>query len=93
LVAILETSDLFLRATNTDGDATSLREALALDVPVAASDASPRPEGVVLFRKRDTRDMRRAVAECLARGSHPHRLETASGGADHFLDFFNAAAG
>jgi glycosyltransferase involved in cell wall biosynthesis len=59
-------SNVFVRATNTDGDAISVREALSLHVPVVASDASPRPEGVVLFRSRDQADLTESVRRVLA---------------------------
>ena len=41
---------VFLRPTRTDGDAVSIREAIALGVPVVASDAAPRPAGVRVHR-------------------------------------------
>jgi len=54
---LVRACDLFLRPTNTDGDAVSIREALHFRVPVVASDASPRPIGTVLFRSRDVEDL------------------------------------
>ena len=51
--ALWQLSDLYIRATTTDGDAVAIREALALDVKVVASDASPRPNSVTLFKNRD----------------------------------------
>ncbi len=51
---VLMKSDIFVRPTNTDGDAISLREALYLKVPSVASDAVPRPEGTAIFKSRDT---------------------------------------
>ena len=53
---ILMKSDVFVRPTNTDGDAVSLREALYLKTPSVASDVVPRPEGTVLFKNRDVAD-------------------------------------
>jgi len=53
---ILMKSDVFVRPTNTDGDAISLREALFFRTPSVASDVVPRPEGTVLFTNRDTED-------------------------------------
>jgi glycosyltransferase involved in cell wall biosynthesis len=50
-------SHLFVRPTNTDGDANSLREALYFKVPSIASDAVARPEGTVLFKNRDVDDL------------------------------------
>ncbi len=60
-----QASDLYIRATNTDGDALAIREALSLVVPVVASDASPRPEGVILFRSRDAESLLREVKRAL----------------------------
>lgn len=53
---VLKKIDLFVRPTNTDGDAISLREALYLKTPSIASDAIPRPAGTVLFKNRDVED-------------------------------------
>ena len=72
-------SDVFVRATNTDGDAVSVREALNLRVPVVASDASSRPAGVVLFETRNLEAMIRAVREVLThRAAHVQTLQTIS---------------
>jgi glycosyltransferase involved in cell wall biosynthesis len=62
---LLQRSDVFLRATNTDGDANSIREALWLGSPVVASDVVPRPEGCVLFRTRNLEDLERQVRAVL----------------------------
>lgn len=50
---ILNEADLFVRPTNTDGDANSIREAMYMGVPTIASDAVDRPMGVILFKTRD----------------------------------------
>lgn len=65
LCPILARSDLFVRPTNTDGDAVSVREALYLGVPALASDVVPRPRGTRLFRTRDAADLRRRALEML----------------------------
>lgn len=56
---------VFLRPSRTDGDAVSIREALAREVPVVASDAASRPPGVRLAPLGDTQawvtQTRRAV--------------------------------
>jgi glycosyltransferase involved in cell wall biosynthesis len=65
LCPILQRSDLFVRPTNTDGDAVSVREALYLRVPALASDVVPRPRGTRLFRTRDAADLRRRALEIL----------------------------
>jgi glycosyltransferase involved in cell wall biosynthesis len=58
---VLMKSDIFVRPTNTDGDAVSLREALYFQKPSVASDAAPRPEGTVIFRSRDVADFTKCV--------------------------------
>jgi glycosyltransferase involved in cell wall biosynthesis len=72
-------SDVFVRATNTDGDAVAVREALSLRVPVVASDASARPEGVVLFETRNLEALVRAVRQVLThRADHVAALRAIS---------------
>jgi glycosyltransferase involved in cell wall biosynthesis len=65
LYPVLLKSQVFLRPTNTDGDANSLREALFFKVPSVASDVCPRPEGTILFKNRDVADLTRKVEELL----------------------------
>jgi glycosyltransferase involved in cell wall biosynthesis len=48
-LSLIATSDVFVRPTFMDGDAISVREALALGVPVVASNVGTRPEGTTLF--------------------------------------------
>lgn len=49
--------DMFIRPTNTDGDALSIREALTLKKPAIASNVCKRPEGTVLFENRNIDDL------------------------------------
>jgi len=46
---ILKLSDGFIRATTTDGDALSIREAIKLNIPVIASTSVDRPKECILF--------------------------------------------
>jgi len=50
---IIKRSDLFIRATNTDGDSLSIKEALFFGVKVLASDCTKRAEQVYLFKSRE----------------------------------------
>ncbi len=61
-LTLISRSDLFVRPTLVDGDALSVREALALGVQVVASDTGNRPPGSVLFTPGDERELA-AVAE------------------------------
>ena len=57
LYPIIKRSQLFIRPTNTDGDAVSIREALHFKIPVVASDVCVRPKGTLLFKTRDINDL------------------------------------
>lgn len=54
---IFMASQLFIRPTNTDGSAVSIKEALWFNTPVIASDCVPRPKGVILFKNRSVDDL------------------------------------
>lgn len=62
-VRLLQQCDLVLRTTNTDGDAVSIREALYFGKPVLASNVVKRPDGVCLFKTRDTADLVEKIKE------------------------------
>jgi len=55
--AVIKLCDLFIRPTNTDGDALSIRESLLLRTPVIASDVCNRPKGTILFNNRNSDDL------------------------------------
>ena len=57
------TSDVFVRATNTDGNALSIKEALWFETPVIASDCVDRPEGITLFRSRSAESLSNRIEE------------------------------
>jgi len=63
---ILMKSDLFVRPTNTDGDAVSVRESLHFRVPVVASDTVQRPDGTILFQNRNLDDFCKKLKHVLA---------------------------
>jgi glycosyltransferase involved in cell wall biosynthesis len=69
--AVIGACDVFVRPTLADGDAVSVREALWLERPVAASAVGYRPGGVALFPAGDPEEVARAVLEALARGPSP----------------------
>jgi len=48
-LAVMSRCSVFVRPTLLDGDSISVREAVALGVPVVASNVGTRPDGVVLF--------------------------------------------
>jgi glycosyltransferase involved in cell wall biosynthesis len=71
-LALIARSDLFVRPALADGDAISVREALALSVPVVASDAGPRPAGVTLFASGERDALAARIGERL-RAPRPRR--------------------
>jgi glycosyltransferase involved in cell wall biosynthesis len=94
-IPFLRRADIFIRATNTDGDALTLREALYYGVPSVASDVCPRPEGTRLFRNRDAVDLDRVVRDVLNGKRESLRMDTAEriNNADRFIDVFRQTAG
>lgn len=65
-VRVLTECTLMLRTTLYDGDSISVREALALGLPVLATDNGMRPDGVGLVPASDPRALHRAATEILA---------------------------
>ena len=77
-LGVIARADVFLRPTSADGDAISVREALALGVRCVASDAAVRPKGVHLFRTGDADALVEAICEALVKG--PGRAEAVDAG-------------
>ena len=69
--------DLFVRPSLADGDAISIREALALGRRVVATDAARRPRGVHLCRAADPADLARAIVDAIAAPSPRAPIEQA----------------
>ena len=65
-LALMSVSDVFVRPTLADGDSTSVREALALGVPVVASRVGTRPAGAMLFQPGNVEEMLTKVELAMA---------------------------
>lgn len=78
-VPVIAASDVFVRPTNTDGDANSIREALSLGIPAVASDAVERPAGTRLFRTRDLNDFEMSVRAALETSGRRDRTGAGAG--------------
>jgi glycosyltransferase involved in cell wall biosynthesis len=65
-LAVLGRASVFLRTTRYDGDALSVREALALGIPVVATRTALRPAGVRLVEIGDRRGVAAAIRASLA---------------------------
>jgi len=67
-IHLISRATAFIRPTLTDGDSLSVREALALRIPVIASDAAARPQGTVLFETGNLEDLTSKM-ECVLEGN------------------------
>ncbi|HYO72799.1 MAG TPA: glycosyltransferase family 4 protein [Archangium sp.] len=67
-LALIARCDAFIRPTTHDGDAISVREALALGVPCVASDVCGRPHGTYTFRAGNAVDLAERVQQALEQG-------------------------
>lgn len=56
-IEVIKLSDCFIRATTTDGDSLSVKEALAYGKNVIASNCVDRPEKVILYNTLNFEDM------------------------------------
>lgn len=54
---LMKFATLLLRPTCTDGDSIMIREALSYGLPVVTSDVVCRPEGTILYKYGDIRDL------------------------------------
>ena len=77
-VRLMIESDLVVRATNTDGDALTVREALYLNRLVIASDVINRPKGTVLFQNRNSKDLIKKIKDTLSKKQN-RNVKTKSG--------------
>ena len=68
-LSVMNRSALFLRPTLYDGDSISVREALALGVPVVASKTDFRPDGISCYRIGVFEDLVSRTLESLRTGS------------------------
>jgi glycosyltransferase involved in cell wall biosynthesis len=65
-LGVIARCDVFVRPTRADGDALSVREALALGRRVVASDAAARPPGVITYPTDDPAALAQAIDRALS---------------------------
>jgi glycosyltransferase involved in cell wall biosynthesis len=65
-MTLLSNSKIYLRTYVSDGVASSVLEALALKVPVVASDNGRRPQGVVVYDAEDINDLESKIRYVMA---------------------------
>jgi glycosyltransferase involved in cell wall biosynthesis len=90
-LSLIEISDGFVRATRADGDSNSVREALALGIPVVASDVCHRPAGTVLFRSGDAADLAVAIENGLRRERRVATERPAERGRERLIEMYTHA--
>jgi glycosyltransferase involved in cell wall biosynthesis len=74
--ALLQVSHVMVRATSTDGDSISVREALYWGIQTVASDAVERPEGVVTYRFGDNDSLHAQLTEAAKRSLNAQSSST-----------------
>jgi glycogen(starch) synthase len=88
-LALISRSDVFLRTTSLDADSISVREALALGVPVVASRVGTRPPGVILFQPGDVTDLVPKIESAIAFERVPPVSD--SGELGHLMEIYRHA--
>ena len=90
-LTLMARADVFVRPARADGDAVSVREALALGVPVVASDAAVRPAGVVRFAKGDAGALAETVEAVLCLPEMPvTRSREGDGAFERLMETYRA---
>jgi glycosyltransferase involved in cell wall biosynthesis len=86
-LAVMRASRLFVRPTLVDGDAVSVREALAMGTRVIATRVGHRPEGVFLCNPGDIEDLARVMKTAVA-ATPPGRGSEGADGIDTVLQVY-----
>lgn len=91
-LAVMARLSVFVRPTYFEGDSVSVREALALEVPVVASDTGFRPHGVRVFKVGDCSELCHQLEEVLsahsAEDTRKQSGEYAEGSAPIMMDLY-----
>ncbi len=67
-LSLMAASQVFIRSTLEDGDSISVREAIALGIPVVASEVGMRPNAAILFRPGDAEELAAKIELALLAG-------------------------
>lgn len=91
-LALLAASDVFVRPTLTDGDAISVREAVALGVPAVASAVGTRPAEAILFPAGNANELVAAIEGALTKPRRESAADSGAGGIGWLIDIYRDAA-
>lgn len=86
--SLLISSDFSIRATNTDGDALSIRESIHFQKPCIASDCVDRPEATILFENRSIASLHSVVSSLLRARNVSHHAQSIDDSAEFYFDLF-----
>ncbi len=92
-LSVIQRVDVFIRCTKFDGDANSVREAMALGVPVVATRTAYRPAGVMTFPIGDVACCVNLVKKALEGGRGKARSNNCEGAKDEVLKLYSKLAG
>ncbi|MBA4317072.1 MAG: hypothetical protein C0412_01595 [Flavobacterium sp.] len=81
-IKIIRSCDCMIRATTTDGDSISIREALYFEKPVIASNCVERPEGCILYGNCDFAALKKIIMTTDFGRLRPQASKDTSGGQD-----------
>lgn len=85
-IDVIIKSNVFIRATSSDGDSLSVKESLYFNVPVIASDCVDRPKGCIIFETRNED----SLIKCLDRNLFISELENISKGPEDILHLYRS---
>ncbi len=87
----LSKCDIYVRATDSDGDAVAVREAAHFDVPVIASDSSERPDFCAIFRCGDPSDLAlKLVSKINSEHESLQPVDSPASNADRIIKIYQA---
>ena len=85
---ILAASDVYIRATETDGDAVAIREAAFFRKKVVASNSAIRPKGALLFTTRDHASCATAIRQAIEKEGVGYIADIGEMGLQALLGFY-----
>jgi glycogen(starch) synthase len=92
VLVVVKQASVFVRPALSDGDSIAVREALALGLPVVASQTGFRPQGVLLFPPGDAGQLAARIKEALTLPGQPLvTTDSSSMTIQRYLDVYTLA--